>query len=76
MTQHNTLALADNLVSIELQINPDDLHQLMLTAHQQDITLNQLVEQLLWNELDRRRAAQLDLFEDTESHIQVSEQFG
>jgi hypothetical protein len=76
MTQHNTLALADNRVSIELQIDPDDLHQLMLTAHQQDITLNQLVEQLLWDELERRRAAQLDLFEDTKSHIQVSEQFG
>ena len=32
---------------IELQLEQEDLYQLMLVAHERDITLNQLVEDIL-----------------------------
>ena len=37
----------DNRVTIELDLEEDLLYQLMLRAHEQDITLNQLVERIL-----------------------------
>jgi len=37
----------DNRSTIELDLDHDLLFQLMLLAHEQDITLNQLVENIL-----------------------------
>jgi hypothetical protein len=37
----------DNKTTIELDLEDDLLFQLMLMAHEQDITLNQLVENIL-----------------------------
>lgn len=37
----------DNRVSVEIQLEDDLLFKLMLMAHEQDITLNQLVENIL-----------------------------
>ena len=42
----------DNRVTIEIDLDEDLLYQLMLMAHEQDITLNQLVEQILRKYLD------------------------
>lgn len=33
--------------TIELRLDQDELYQLMLIAHERDITLNQLVEEIL-----------------------------
>ena len=38
----------DNRVSVPLTVPDDVLFELMKRAHEQDITLNQLVEQVLW----------------------------
>jgi len=43
----------DNRVIIGVELEQDLLYQLMLMAHEQDITLNQLVEQILRQYLDR-----------------------
>lgn len=46
----------DPRVLIDLEVSDDILFQLMKYAHEKDITLNQLVEQLLRDELDRLKA--------------------
>jgi len=43
----------DNRVTIGLDLDEDLLYQLMLMAHEQDITLNQLVEKILREYLDQ-----------------------
>jgi predicted HicB family RNase H-like nuclease len=45
--------MTDNRVIIGLELEQDLLYQLMLMAHEQDITLNQLVEKILREYLDR-----------------------
>jgi len=45
--------MTDNRVTIGLDLEQDLLYQLMLMAHEQDITLNQLVENILREYLDR-----------------------
>jgi len=45
--------MTDDRVIIGLELEQDLLYQLMLMAHEQDITLNQLVEQILRQYLDR-----------------------
>jgi hypothetical protein len=42
----------DNRATIELDLDHDLLFQLMLLAHEQDITLNQLVENILRKYID------------------------
>ena len=42
----------DNRVTIELDLEEDLLYQLMLKAHEHDITLNQLIEKILREYLD------------------------
>lgn len=37
----------DNRVSVEIELEDDLLFKLMFMAHEQDITLNQLVENIL-----------------------------
>jgi predicted HicB family RNase H-like nuclease len=43
----------DNRVTIELDLDQDLLYQLMLKAHEHDITLNQLIEKILREYLDK-----------------------
>ena len=45
--------MTDNRVIIGLELDQDLLYQLMLIAHEQDITLNQLVERILREYLDK-----------------------
>ena len=37
----------DNRVTIEIDLDEDLLYQLMLKAHEHDITLNQMIERIL-----------------------------
>jgi hypothetical protein len=53
----------DTRVQLELDLDDDLLFDLMMLAHQQDITLNQLIEQILTEMIDRTRAQK----EQTES---------
>ena len=43
----------DNRVTIELDLEEDLLYQLMLKAHENDITLNQMIEKILREYLDK-----------------------
>ena len=43
----------DNRVIIEIDLDEDLLYQLMLKAHEHDITLNQMIERILREYLDR-----------------------
>jgi predicted HicB family RNase H-like nuclease len=45
--------MTDDRVIIGLELEQDLLYQLMLRAHEQDITLNQLVERILREYLDK-----------------------
>ena len=42
----------DNRVTIELDLDEDLLYQLMLKAHEHDITLNLMIEKILREYLD------------------------
>ena len=43
----------DNRVEIELELTDQEWYTLMKMAHEQDITLNQLVERVLTAEIER-----------------------
>ena len=43
----------DNRVIIEIDLDEDLLYQLMLKAHEHDITLNQMIEKILREYLDK-----------------------
>ena len=43
----------DNRVTVELDLDQDLLYQLMLKAHEHDITLNQMIERILREYLDK-----------------------
>ena len=43
----------DNRVTIEIDLEEDLLYQLMLRAHEHDITLNQLIEKILREFIDK-----------------------
>ena len=43
----------DNRVTIEVDLDQDLLYQLMLKAHEHDITLNQMIEKILREYLDK-----------------------
>ena len=45
----------DDRVDVQIDIPDDVLFQLMLAAHEQDITLNQMVEQILRQELEKEQ---------------------
>ena len=38
----------DNKVTVPLELSDEEIFQLMKMAHERDVTLNQLVEDLLW----------------------------
>lgn len=44
---------ADNRVDVEIELANEEWYTLMKMAHEQDITLNQLVERVLTAEIDR-----------------------
>jgi predicted HicB family RNase H-like nuclease len=46
----------DGYSEIELNLPKEELYQLMLMAHEQDITLNQLITQVLQAKLDEELA--------------------
>lgn len=50
----------DNRVTVEINLDQDVLFQLMLMAHEQDVTLNQLVEQILRDYLDQFKKEQAE----------------
>lgn len=45
----------DNRVSIEIDLEQELLYKLMLLAHEQDITLNQLVENILREYIEKEK---------------------
>ncbi len=47
----------DNRVTIEIDLDEDLLYQLMLKAHEHDITLNQMIERILREYIDRETSA-------------------
>jgi predicted HicB family RNase H-like nuclease len=49
--------MTDNRVIIGLELDQDLLYRLMLMAHEQDITLNQMIEKILREYLDRETGA-------------------
>jgi len=57
MTQQNEEKL-DGRSEIEIDLHREELYQLMLMAHEQDITLNQLVENILQAKIDEEVARQ------------------
>jgi hypothetical protein len=50
----------DTRVSVPLTVPDDVLFELMKRAHEQDITLNQLVEDVLWDAIRAEEAHELD----------------
>jgi hypothetical protein len=45
-----------NKVDVDLDLDRDEIYQLMCMAHERDITLNQLVEELLQQFIDKHKA--------------------
>lgn len=45
----------DTRVSVPLELPDNEIFQLMKMAHEQDVTLNELVEQILRDEIDKRK---------------------
>lgn len=50
--------MSDNREEIEIDIPDDVLFNLMLQAHKQDITLNQMVERILREQLDKEQSSE------------------
>ena len=48
---------SDNRVTIEIDLDEDLLYQLMLRAHEHDITLNQMIERILREYLEQETGA-------------------
>jgi hypothetical protein len=45
----------DNRVEIELDLNEHEIYQLAIEAHKRDITLNNMIEIILQETIDRHR---------------------
>lgn len=62
LTAKNALKTADSLadtrVEVPLELSDDELFQLMKMAHEKDITLNQFVEEILRETMDRMESEQ------------------
>ena len=46
----------DTRITVPLDLEDGELFELMRMAHERDITLNQMVEEILWQAVDQRRA--------------------
>ena len=49
----------DDKVDMELDLEDDLLFELMIRAHQQDITLNQLIQNILTRVIEERKNAEV-----------------
>ena len=49
----------DGKVDMELDLEDDLLFELMIRAHQQDITLNQMIEKILTRVIEERKNAEI-----------------
>lgn len=49
----------DDRVSVEIVLDNSEWYELMKLAHQRDMTLNMLVEEILWNQI-RKEQSQVD----------------
>jgi predicted HicB family RNase H-like nuclease len=49
----------DNRVTIKIDLEEDVLYQLMLRAHEQDITLNQMIERILREFIDEHEKSKV-----------------
>lgn len=49
----------DGKVDMELDLEDDLLFELMIRAHQQDITLNQLIQNILTRVIEERKNAEV-----------------
>lgn len=49
----------DGKVDMELMLDDDLLFELMIRAHQQDITLNQLIEKILTELIEKKKHEQI-----------------
>lgn len=47
----------DTRVSVPLEFEESELFQLMKMAHEKDVTLNQLVEEILWDKINEIKAS-------------------
>lgn len=47
----------DTRVSVPIELEDEEIFSLMKMAHEQDITLNQLVEKILWEVIKKEQAA-------------------
>jgi hypothetical protein len=45
----------DHKVTVPLELSDDEIFRLMKMAHERDITLNQFVEELLWEAINREK---------------------
>lgn len=45
----------DDRVSVEIELDDSEWYELMKLAHQRDITLNMLVEEILWNQIQKEQ---------------------
>ena len=52
----------DERIQVPLDLNKDELYQLMLQAHERDITLNQLVIEVLTAKIDELKSGDPDAF--------------
>jgi predicted DNA-binding ribbon-helix-helix protein len=50
--------MEDNRVDVPIELTDDDWYTLMKMAHERDITLNQLVEEILTLEINRQEKEQ------------------
>lgn len=53
----------DTRVQVPIDLPQDEMFRLMTLAHERDITLNQLVEEVLWTAINKYRAADKELAE-------------
>lgn len=57
---------SDNRVDMEIVLGHDEWYQLMRLAHERDITLNQMVQQVLTAALEQQE--QIDTLEQEHKH--------
>ena len=50
----------DGCETVELRLDREELYQLMLLAHEQDVTLNQFVEDILRQFIEEHKNENLD----------------
>lgn len=57
MTENTNEPTLEGRSTIEIDLEREELYQLMLMAHERDITLNQMVEQILREFIDSQNGS-------------------